>query len=105
MFEQSVTYKPRNGYPFYITAKRYCSQRLPKLGAGDADAVTLIVLHGTGFHKETWEPTLERVFDLACGSNTVKIREAWAIDCPNHGASAVLNESILQQPAFRHNCM
>ena len=105
MFEQSVTYKPRNGYPFHITAKRYCTQRPPKLGAGDADSLTLIVLHGTGFHKETWEPTLERVFDLAYDGSTGNIREAWAIDCPNHGASAVLNESILRQPAFRHSCM
>src|SRR6266481_6841892 len=105
MFGQSVTYKPRNGYPFYITAKRYCSQ-LPESGADDADALTMILLHGTGFHKETWEPSLEHLFDLAsCGDGVVKIREAWAIECPNHGASAQLNESMLQQPAYRHNCM
>jgi pimeloyl-ACP methyl ester carboxylesterase len=103
MLEQSVVYRPRNGYPFYITAKQYS---LPEFDFDNADAVTLILLHGTGFHKETWEPLLETVFDLAsCGEGTVKIREAWAIDCPNHGASAALNESILQQPAFRHNCM
>jgi len=51
-----------------------------------------------------WEPTLERIFNLMLqGDGTVKIREAWAIECPNHGVSAQLNELVLQQPAFRHN--
>ena|ERR1700691_1692948 len=104
MLEQSVIYTPRDGYPFHITAKRYWSQA--GLDGNDPNAVTLVVLHATGFHKETWEPSLEHIFDLAIrGDGIVKIREVWAIECPNHGASAHLNESTLQQPAFRHNCM
>jgi hypothetical protein len=103
--EQSVIYGPRKGYPFHVTAKRYLSQ-LPEVDVDDPDALTLVLLHGTGFHKETWEPSLERVLHLASRSNgIVKIREAWAIECPNHGASAQLNEATLQQPAFRHSCM
>jgi hypothetical protein len=105
MLQQSVTYAPQNGYPFHITAKRYWSRR-PTFDVDDPKALTLILLHATGFHKETWEPSLERIFDLALqGDGTLKIREAWAIECPNHGVSAQLNESVLQQPPFRHNCM
>ena len=104
MFEQSVIYPSREGFPFHITAKR-CWDELPGFDANDPDAITLVLLHGTGFHKETWEPSLERVFHLASRSiGDVKIREAWAIECPNHGASAQLNDSTLQQPAYRHNC-
>jgi hypothetical protein len=105
MLEQYVIYKPRNGYPFHVTAKRYRSNLLPVLDADDADSVTLILLHGTSFHKETWEPTLQRIFDLAACDGSVRIREAWAIECPNHGASAELNEEAFQQNEFRHNCM
>lgn len=105
MLKQSVVYEPRNGYPLNVTAKRYW---LPEFDdhSNDPHALTLIFLHSTSFHKETWEVTLEHVFDLAVQhEGVVKIREAWAIDCPNHGASAQLNELILQQPEFFHNCM
>lgn len=104
MLEQSVIYEPRDGYPLYVTAKRYW---LPAFDAdlNDPDALTLILLHSTSFHKETWEVTLAKIFDLAMRSDgAVRIREAWAIDCPNHGASAQLNELVLQQPEFFHNC-
>lgn len=105
MLEQSVIYPPRDGYPFYITAKRYWISGQPMFDPNGPDTMTLLLLHGTGFHKETWEPSLERIFDLTLhGDGILKIREAWAIDCPNHGASAQLNESALQQPALRHNC-
>jgi hypothetical protein len=106
MLKQSVIYPPRGGFPFHITAKRYYWDELPGFDPNDPDAITLVLLHATGFHKETWEPSLERVFHLASRSKIgdVKIREAWAIECPNHGASAQLNDSTLQQPAFRHNC-
>jgi len=33
----------------------------------------------------------------------VKIREAWAIEAPNHGVSAVLNENILRVAEFSEN--
>lgn len=68
-----------------------------------SDALTLLCLHGTSFHKESWEPTLEKIFDLASLGGPVRIREAWTLDCPNHGASAVLNEAVLQTPEFYLN--
>ena len=113
MLEQSVTLDPHDesgdgsGYPFFITAKRYW---IPAFESNNNDptAITLIFLHATSFHKETWEPTIERVFRLALSRDSrlhnVKIREAWAIDCPNHGESALLNEKTLQQPEFLYKC-
>ena len=53
--------------------------------------------------KEHWEPTLEFLYALLGASSAapgpsgqgVRIREAWSIECPNHGDAAVLNESVL----------
>jgi hypothetical protein len=110
LLEQSVTLEPKDepgGYPLFIIAKRYW---LPSFEShiNDPDALTLIFLHATSFHKETWEPTIEQLFHQVSGQKVgghhVKIREAWAIDCPNHGESAMLNEKILQQPEYLDNC-
>jgi hypothetical protein len=62
--------------------------------------VTLILAHATSLHKELWEPFLEGLYahaavSSATRSSLVKIRDAWAIDCPNHGESAMLNEETL----------
>ncbi|KAF8838206.1 hypothetical protein BDN67DRAFT_109238 [Paxillus ammoniavirescens] len=71
----------------------------------DPGAFTLIVLHSTSFHKETWEPTLQHLFDSSIQKHTscrtrLKIRCAWVIECPNHGESAALNDDALQHPPF-----
>ena len=104
MLSQSFTLEPQPDYSLYITAKRYWVPALES-HADDPDALTLIFLHATSFHKETWEPTMERLFYLASSrGSSLKIREAWALDCPNHGESAMLNERALQQPEFLFNC-
>jgi hypothetical protein len=77
--------------------KRYW---VPGFESKDADAATLILAHATSFHKEHWEPVLEDLYDLVAdcfvtNSPVPKIRDAWAIDSPNHGQSAVLNEETL----------
>lgn len=54
-----------------------------------------MLTHGTGLHKELWEPTLEHLYARARRGDGPRIREAWALDAPNHGASAVLNEDAL----------
>ncbi|KAK7053724.1 Abhydrolase domain-containing protein mpaH [Favolaschia claudopus] len=100
MLEESVTYAPTSAYPLYLTAKRYW---LPAFEANvdDPDALTLLFLHSTSFHKETWMPTIDTLFALASSEHSpIKIREAWALDCPNHGASGQLNAYILLQPEF-----
>ncbi|KAF9460939.1 Alpha/beta hydrolase fold-1 [Collybia nuda] len=103
MLIQSITDSPRDGYPLHVTAKRYW---IPEFEANTSDpnALTLILLHSTSFHKETWEPTIERIFALSVQpGSSVKIREAWSLDCPNHGVSGRLNEKQLMLPEFQNN--
>ena len=94
---QSYVFDARPHYPLLVSTKRYW---IPGFGSTDDDAVTLILAHATSFHKELWEPFLEELYaqaaaSSATGSPLVKIRDAWAIDCPNHGESAMLNEETL----------
>ncbi|KIP03129.1 hypothetical protein PHLGIDRAFT_111245 [Phlebiopsis gigantea 11061_1 CR5-6] len=91
---ESYVFDPRPKYPLLITANRYWD---PEHTSTDSDALTLIFAHGTGYHKEHWEPTLDHLYALLAraNNNKVKIREAWSIDCPNHGDAAILNEEVL----------
>ncbi|RDB20315.1 Abhydrolase domain-containing protein mpaH [Hypsizygus marmoreus] len=103
MLSQSIKDIPRNGYPLFTTAKRYWLPEL-EVHASDPEALTLILLHGTSFHKETWEPSLEHLLKLSIQPGSfVKIREAWALDCPNHGEAGHLNEPMLNLPEYRNN--
>jgi hypothetical protein len=88
---QSYVFDARPHYPLLVSVKRYW---VPEFESKDADAATLVFAHATGFHKELWEPVLEELYAVSSGTNS-KIRDAWAIDCPNHGESAVLNEETL----------
>ena len=104
MLEEAVAYAPRHGYPLHTTAKRYW---LPEHSHSceDPHALTLVLLHSTSFHKETWEPSLEHLLRLSAQKGSaVNIREAWALDCPNHGKSGQLNEEVLLRPEFANNC-
>lgn len=87
---QSFVFDPRPDYPLVSTVKRYWRPNSPYLA--DADAFTLIFVHGTNFHKEIWEPTIDDLFAMKGG----KIRDVWSIDAPNHGDAAMLNEEVLQ---------
>ncbi|PPQ72730.1 hypothetical protein CVT25_012357 [Psilocybe cyanescens] len=82
--------KDKGSQPFKIAAKRYTSELCR------TDGVTLVFAHGTGFHKESWEPTLERLMSLQseCPGGRA-IREAWSFDAPSHGHSAFLNGKTL----------
>ncbi|KAH9927546.1 Alpha/Beta hydrolase protein [Amylocystis lapponica] len=84
---------PRPYYPLLITAKRYW---LPQEPSDDPNAVTLVFAHGAGHHKEHWEPTIQHLYDHAHAQGGVQIRDVWAIDAPNHGDAAVLNEHTLR---------
>lgn len=93
---ESFIFDPRPWYNLRVTAKRYWRPEDEPL-ANDPDALTLVLAHGNGFHKEQWEPTLDDLFELIGGhaKEPIKIREIWSIDCPNHGDAAVLNEEEL----------
>ena len=92
-------FDPRPKFPFAVTMKRY-----PNLG-DDQNGFTLILLHGNGFPREVWEPIIERIFATEnAKSNGLHIREAWAIDAPNHGDAAVLNADLLRSGAYDLTC-
>ncbi|RDB28270.1 Abhydrolase domain-containing protein mpaH [Hypsizygus marmoreus] len=102
MSSESYVFDPRPNYPLVVTAKRYWKQSSPYLD--DPEALTLIFAHGTGFHKEQWEPTMDELNILLEGNHgAFKVREMWSIDAPNHGDAAVLNEKALKwgyEPVF-----
>ncbi|KAF8878112.1 Alpha/beta hydrolase fold-1 [Infundibulicybe gibba] len=97
---QSYVFNPQPNYPLLTTAKRYWKEAK----SHDPEALTLIFAHGTGFHKEQWEPTIEDLYTIFGDAGGVtNIREVWSIDAPNHGDAAVLNEHALQwgyEPIF-----
>ena len=92
-------------YPLHITAKRYRPSPASKGKevVQNDDAPTLIVLHSTSFHKETWEPCLEAMFQLA-GAKGQQFREAWAIESPNHGETAPLNTVAFTTTEYAAQC-
>lgn len=44
--------------------------------------------------KEQWNVTIQKLFELTAGTSL--IREAWALERPSHGDSAVLNQEKLR---------
>ena len=111
----SYTIPPTSDHPFFMTAKRYwlseCEEQEPESGG---DAKTLILLHSTSYHKEIWEPFMQAFYRLLPKKNGTEnrtkmgtIRDAWAIECPNHGESAYLNLRLWgsQKPHERVKCV
>lgn len=93
---ESYAFDPRPNYPLFVTAKRYWKPSSPHVN--DPEALTLIFTHGTGFHKEHWEPTIDDLYSLIGDDRPdfPKVREMWSIDAPNHGDAGILNEKTLQ---------
>ncbi|KAF6754126.1 Alpha/beta hydrolase fold-1 [Ephemerocybe angulata] len=110
---ETLILPPDGTYPLFITANKYQwrSENRPRtkgsgIGRGEYDmntnGLTLVMLHSSSFHKETWEACLETLFSLADASG-VAVREAWAIECPNHGESAVLNTAFFEVPPYSNH--
>lgn len=98
---QPFNFDPRPEYPYSLCIKRYTHRDLSAEPA-DTGAITLILTHGVGLHKEQWEPVLEDLFGLlgtansiAIGGAKLKIREAWSVELPDCGDSVLLNEKAL----------
>jgi pimeloyl-ACP methyl ester carboxylesterase len=98
VFEEHV-FDPRPRFPFVVTMKCYPNPR------GNEKGFTLIITHGTGFPKEVWQPIIERIFATENAKpDGLGIREAWAIDAPNHGDAAALNADLLRSGAYDLVC-
>jgi len=98
MFIESIICPPTPTYPYHIAAKRYSTchdtRTMEQRHCGPDNQLTLIFLHSTSFPKEIWEPTIEDLLQRQ-GQWKTPVREAYAIDCPNHGVAAVLNDGLL----------
>ena len=105
VFSKYYVFDPRPHLPFRVSAKRYWTDSDSEQGGNrnlDNDraqggALTLIFAHANGFHKEHWEPTIHRLFEqqYAPERRPLRIQDMWALDAPNHGDAAVLNEEVL----------
>lgn len=106
---RKVVLPPCPAYPLYVAGNCYTH---PDAAASGPDAVTLVLLHSSGFHKEMFEPTIEELFgvvDAASPSGTwagptPRIRAVWAVECPTHGESAVLNEAAIRTAVHDESC-
>lgn len=59
--------------------------------------LTLVLTHGMSSHKESYHPMVARLLRLnVTGTRAGLIREIWSVDMPNHGESAVLNRTYLE---------
>ncbi|KAF5337468.1 hypothetical protein D9757_002417 [Collybiopsis confluens] len=93
LLSEAYVFDPRPYYPLLSTIKRFWHPSW----TDSQDGLTLIFAHGTGFHKEQWEPTIEDLLAIIDQQHAnIKIREIWTIDAPNHGEAALLNEKTLQ---------
>ncbi|KAJ6516468.1 Alpha/beta hydrolase fold-1 [Mycena sanguinolenta] len=101
---QSYTFDPRPRYPLRLSVTRYWDPAAPHID--DPTALTLVLTHATGAHKEQYEPTIQDLHNHNLTGPKTKIREIWIVDAPDHGDSAVLNEQALRdggrayQPVF-----
>ncbi|KIY69901.1 alpha/beta-hydrolase [Cylindrobasidium torrendii FP15055 ss-10] len=69
-------------------ARRYLPEGSSGILSASRPGYILVFAHGTGFHKEQWSVTIERL--MQHGANP-SVLEAWAMDSPTHGQSAALN--------------
>lgn len=63
--------------------------------------LTVVLAHANGFHKELWEPALERMFNYQSSDNcSWRIDQAIALDAYNHGDSAILNRKLIEAETY-----
>ncbi|KAF8998966.1 Alpha/Beta hydrolase protein [Cyathus striatus] len=87
--------EPSTSYPFYVLATRYSTSG--SLNITERDGYTLIMTHGIGAHKETWEVTIRHFLSICnTGRSPYRVKELYSIENPNHGESALLNADIIQ---------
>ncbi|OCH83813.1 hypothetical protein OBBRIDRAFT_840189 [Obba rivulosa] len=72
-----------------LVGKRYVSANAQQEG------LALVFTPCTGAHKELWELTIQKLFDLHSKRPTPAIRKAWAFT-GNHGEAGVVNVGSLK---------
>ncbi|RDX51314.1 alpha/beta-hydrolase [Lentinus brumalis] len=97
--ETFVLHGPPQDGGLDIEVARYRPSSDPSTTSGDR--LSMLFFHGVSYHKETWIPTIEHLFDLQATTAhpSFTIIEAWSIDSPSHGQSAILNDvRLLSHP-------
>ena len=105
VFSKYYVFDSRPQLPFRVGAKRYWTDSDSEQGGNQdladdrtqGEALTLIFAHANGFHKEHWKPIIHHLFEQQYASEQcpLRIQDMWALDAPNHGDAAVLNEEVL----------
>ncbi|KAI0730579.1 alpha/beta-hydrolase [Earliella scabrosa] len=83
-----------------ISVTRYRPRNSPT-SSTSGDTYALLFIHGVSFHKESFLPTIEYLFQIqsTVQESTCPILEAWVLDSPNHGRAGVLNATrLLSRP-------
>ncbi|KAI0827059.1 Alpha/beta hydrolase family-domain-containing protein [Trametes gibbosa] len=89
--ERGEDRRPCRREVLWTVANRYTPTTPPVHGGG----LTMVLLHGIGCHKESWEPIMQTLLALRDRlSPGLAIAEFWTLDCVQHGDSAVLNEAV-----------
>lgn len=113
------------GNRYQFVTNRYCLVEPASLPKAAGIPVVLILAHGLGLRKssfsppismlmqqpepdkETWEPFLEDLKRLQENNADLResglVTEAWSIDCPSHGDSAILNDHTLVHDSSFHS--
>ncbi|KAF8869615.1 hypothetical protein CPB85DRAFT_797278 [Mucidula mucida] len=92
---QSYVFFPHSEGILPTTAKRYWK------GTAAEGGITLVCAHCTTSHKEAYEPFIEDLYEAL---PTGFIREVWAVEHPNHGEAAVINEATLLAVPYSQQC-
>ncbi|KZT32079.1 hypothetical protein SISSUDRAFT_1133380 [Sistotremastrum suecicum HHB10207 ss-3] len=91
----------RPAYPYRVLGNRYTPSTTAlstERSKAHEQRVSLIFLHAVGMFKECFEPVIENLFKDHSTLQTpsgkiVVVDEAWSLECPCHGQSAVMNAS------------
>ncbi|GAA5820226.1 hypothetical protein JCM11251_005533 [Rhodosporidiobolus azoricus] len=62
---------------------------------GGKKGISLVLAHGIGLHKETWDPVLRPLLDELENGGDVQIDEIFALDAVDQADSAVMNEAVM----------
>ncbi|PFH46942.1 hypothetical protein AMATHDRAFT_7234 [Amanita thiersii Skay4041] len=92
MRQRRVLLGPSSACQFYVEALQYVPQ------PSYEDGYTLVMFHAMNLHKETFEVLLEQMMEKL--PTSVRYREAWVIENPNHGRSSVMNQAILKSQEY-----
>ncbi|KZS94355.1 hypothetical protein SISNIDRAFT_39453 [Sistotremastrum niveocremeum HHB9708] len=96
--KETLVVDPRPSYRYRVVGNRYIpkTRRTTVQSQANEIHVSIVLLHATSMFKETFEPFIDHLFESyssvkQSAGRILLIDEAWSIECPNHGQSAILN--------------